>query len=81
MTEKDWHDRINVPEDTEVPDFRPSDSDSPPHLDEKVSFRVDEDLLDEVQELVGEDRPFPNRSVACRDLLEWAVDTVKDEDV
>jgi hypothetical protein len=79
MTEDNWHERINASEDTEVPDFAPSDS--TPQLDERITFRVDEDLLEDIQELVGDDAPFPNRSVAFRSLLEWAVDTAKDGDV
>ncbi|EMA34115.1 ribbon-helix-helix domain-containing protein [Halobiforma nitratireducens] len=33
---------------------------------ERVSFRVDEPVLEELDDLCGDDGPFPNRSAALR---------------
>jgi len=47
-------------------------------LDEHLTLRVGEDLLEEVERLV-EQGVYPNRSEAARELLSFAVDEVSED--
>jgi len=61
----------------DLPDRTRSERSQQETLDNPLSFRVDDDLLKEVERLVDE-CGYENRSEAARELLEIAVDELSD---